>query len=596
MRKAIWSTFLLHLAPLVLSAADPGYNCRPGQKCWPTESEWRQFNTSLDGNLFETTPIAASCYPNSPHYDKAACEEVQDYYGNSTARGTHFGQTYWLNWETCHNSGCALLETDPLQRLYETCSIGSLASFYVKVQNPTHISTALKFAKTHNIRISVKNTGHDYYGRSSLPNTLSIWTHDLDTMDFHANFKAHKCPSSNGQNVGELGAGVIAGDAYRYFHTQGMDITGGYEQSVGIAGGFAQGGGVGSFTTTYGLMVDNAVEFEVVTADGEVRIINACNDPELFWAMRGGGGGTYAILTKYRVQVYPSVPIHTYTFIANFTGVGYYENATENVALREIMTAHAQSQLNWSAQLVTGQVEYFPEKFAVGLVLPYGDDGSKLRAATGAFAVFLRNRTDLAVEQDNYTSYLSYADFLSVTAARAKVTEPAGIFSLLATRLIPRNVFEEDKSIDDLVDGVLQGIATSRSLLNLTGTQIVSETPLTNLDNDQLSSAHPAWRNAIWHVIHAGEWLEPLDKDEHLRTTTGFLDMLEPLKKLSPGGGAYLNEAHYLEPQWQQTYFGSFYDRLLKVKNDYDPTHIFDCYKCVGWRGDKDPFYSCYDW
>jgi FAD/FMN-containing dehydrogenase len=86
--------------------------------------------------------------------------------------------------------------------------------------------------------------------------------------------------------IGELGAGVIAGNAYRYFNAHGMDITGGYEQSVGIAGGFAQGGGVGSFRTTYGLMADNAVEFEVVTADGEVRIINECNDPDLFWAMR----------------------------------------------------------------------------------------------------------------------------------------------------------------------------------------------------------------------------------------------------------------------------------------------------------------------
>ncbi|TGJ81410.1 hypothetical protein E0Z10_g7357 [Xylaria hypoxylon] len=442
---------------------------------------------------------------------------------------------------------------------------------------------------THNIRISIKNTGHDFYGRSSAPDTLAIWTHNLDTMNFYSNFTAHNCPSSNGQNVGELSAGVVAGDAYRFFSNYSMDITGGYEQSVGLAGGFAQGGGVGSFTTTYGLMADNAVEFEVVTADGEVRIVNQCSDPDLFWAMRGGGGGTYAILTKYRVQVYPSLPIHVFTFSANFTESSSLGNDTmNNTALREILTAHANNQPDWSAQLVTGQIEYFPERLSVSLVLPYGDNGSKLKSATASFSQFLSNRTDLAVSSHGYMSYPNYAVYLDVTTADAKVTEPSGIFSVLSTRLIPREVFSSPATVDGLVDGVMQGIATARSLLNLTGVQIVPETPITNLDSNQLTSVHPAWRSALWHVIHVGEWLEPMEADAMQRTTEGFLKLVEPLKKLSPGGGAYLNEANYLEPDWQQTFFGSHYDRLVEVKKKYDPTHIFDCYKCVGWRGQQE--------
>lgn len=153
---------------------DPGYDCRPGQKCWPSSREWQQFNASIDGMLFETIPIAAPCYKNSPYYDEAACKVVEEYYGDSTLRGEHFGQTYWLNWETCHNSGCTLLETDPTITEFGSCSIGRLASYYVDVHSPSHISATLKFAKAHNIRISVKNTGHDYYGRSSVPNTLAI--------------------------------------------------------------------------------------------------------------------------------------------------------------------------------------------------------------------------------------------------------------------------------------------------------------------------------------------------------------------------------------------------------------------------------------
>jgi hypothetical protein len=404
----------------------------------------------------------------------------------------------------------------------------------------------------------------------------------MDALEFYPNFTAHNCLSANGLNIGELGAGVIAGNAYRFFNAHGMDITGGYEQSVGIAGGFAQGGGVGSFTTTYGLMADNAVEFEVVTADGEVRIINECNDPDLFWAMRGGGGGTFAVLTKYRVQVHPSLPIHVFTFNANFS------ESASNVILRETLTAHARNQIDWSAQLVTGQLEYFPGKLELSLVLPYDDDGAKLKSATDSFRQFLSNRSDLLISANNYKSYPDYATYLSVTAADAKVTEPSGISSLLATRLIPRTVFANPETISELVEGVMEGIAVARSLLNLTGVQIVLETPVSNPDSFQASAANPAWRNSLWHVIHVGEWLHPLEDTVLRSTAQGFLKMLDPLKKLSPGGGAYLNEAHYLEPDWQQTFYGSFYDRLAAVKNTYDPTHIFDCYKCVGWRGNEE--------
>jgi FAD/FMN-containing dehydrogenase len=563
---------------------DPGYNCGPGQTCWPTSQEWQQFNQTIDGHLYQTVPLGAPCYKNSTSFNAGVCEVVESNYNNSITRGSNYGQTYWPNWEACGNSGCSLLSLDPTQTLYPTCSLGRLGSYYVDVRNASHISAALQFAQVHNIRISIKNTGHDFFGRSSVPNSLAIWTHNLNALDFYPNFTASNCPSANSQNVGEMGAGVVAGDAYRYFNSYGMDVTGGYEESVGIAGGFGQGGGVGDYTTTYGLMVDNAVEFEVVTADGEVRVINECNDPDLFWAMRGGGGGTYAVLTKFRVQLYPSLPIHTYNFDATFNG----DNVTQSKALRAILTAHASNQLEWSEQLVTGGGDYFVNKIELGVVLPYGDDGSKLRSATAAFARFVGNLSDITVTQNNYTTYASYTDYLAFTIADARKTEPAGIFSQLASRLMPRDLFTTPGSIEALVDGVVYGIEKARTYLPGTAAQVVFETPVSNRDSDHKTSALPAWRDALWHVIHVAEWEEPLTSAVHEKAVAGFLEILEPLKKLSPGGGAYFNEAHWAEPNWEETFFGANYDRLLSIKNQYDPTHIFDCWKCVGWRGEQE--------
>lgn len=569
----------LCLYRLAVAAATSDFSCQPGQKCWPTVQQWQQLNETVDGHLYQTIPLGAPCYKNSTFYNYDTCATVQSTYNSSLDRVSRYGQTYWQNWEACGTSACSLLSINPVEQLYNTCSLGTLASYYVDVREASHISATLQFAKKHNIQISIKNTGHDFFGRSVGPTTLAIWTHNLSNMSFHQKFTASNCPSANGHHVGEMGAGVVARDAYRYFSAFGMDITGGYEESVGLAGGFAQGGGVGDFTALYGLMADNAVEFEVVTADGEVRIINECNDPELFWAMRGGGGGTFAVLTKYRVQLHASLPIHAYRMVANISDSG---------ALRALLTLHAENQLTWSKALVTGGTDYSLKAAEFGVVHPYADDGSKLKEATAAFYNQVGNITGITVIQNNYTTYDNYTAYLSFSIADARATEPAGISSLLSSRLMPRDLFTSPSTIAALVDAVLHGIQKAHGLIQKSGTQIVFETPLSTPDINRKTSVHPAWRDALWHVINVAEWEEPLTPTTLKAVSSGFLDMLEPVKALTPGGGAYLNEASYEEPEWQQTYFGDNYARLLKVKNTYDEGHVFDCWKCVGWRGEQE--------
>lgn len=571
---------------LALASTDPGFNCQPGQSCWPSAQEWQQLNKTLDGHLFQTVPLGAPCYVNSTYYNAAACSAVEANITNDLVRVDNYGQIYWQNWEACGASACSLAPEEPTFPLYATCSLGRLSAWYIDVRAPSHIATALAFVKTHNIRLSIKNTGHDYFGRSAVPNSLALWTHNLDSLSFDAEFKLSGCPSGTPQltNIGTMGAGVIARDAYVFFNgQQKMDITGGYEESVGLAGGFGQGGGVGDFTTLYGLMVDNAVEFEVVTADGELRVINECVDPDLFWAMRGGGGGTFAVLTKYRVQLHPALPIHTYSLVANFSA--------ESDTLRQILTAHAENQLTWSAALVAGSVDYLVDYVSLGAVLPFADDGSKLRAATAAFVEAVTNLTNITIQKSDYTSYASYLDYTGFSSVDTQATEPPGISQLLASRLMPRSLFTNATAISALVDAVLYGINTARALLpsaDITATQVVYETPLSNPDKGRSTAAHPAWRDAIWHVIHVGEWSAPLAGDVQEKATRGWLAMTEPLKALSPGGGAYLNEASYEEPEWEETFWGDNYERLIEVKRKYDPEHVFDCWKCVGWRGEDE--------
>ncbi|KAK4076744.1 uncharacterized protein Triagg1_4347 [Trichoderma aggressivum f. europaeum] len=145
------------------------------------------------------------------------------------------------------------------------------------------------FSKKHNIRVEIKNTGHDYFGRGASANSLAMRTNNMKNMTSEPVFKTDNCPPANKKNIGIIGAGVNAAQVIGFFSKHGMSVTTGACPTVGIAGGFGLGGGHGPLAPTHGLMVDQAVEFGVVTTDGVFRTINQCNEPDLFWAMRGGG-------------------------------------------------------------------------------------------------------------------------------------------------------------------------------------------------------------------------------------------------------------------------------------------------------------------
>lgn len=566
-----------------LNPVQPGYNCTSRQSCWPSDEEWSSFNSSLSGNLHRTVPFAASCYYDSPYYNSSACAVAEKNYLGNQARTDIYGAATGLNWESCLSETCALDASNLSQTLSSECHLGRLSSTYVDAREIEQVITAVKFARMHNLRVTIKNTGHDYFGRSTSPNSLAIWTHNLKNMTYHANFIASHCTASNGQHIGEIGAGAQASDVYSYFQNHNMDVTGGNEGSVGLAGGFGQGGGHGVFGPSYGLMVDNAVEFDVVTADGQLRTINQCNEPDLFWAMRGGGGGAFGILTSYRFQLHPAVKINVYSFRANFTADG---NETTNYpALEQVLTKHATYQPIWSHNNISGHAYYWPNKAEIYLVLP-SNNKTALQTLTSGFSSFLTNSSDIHVTESNYTTYSTYTEYLQLAESIAARLTPGGIFEAVSSRLIPRTLFQTNSTMTDLVNATLRGVRLSNELVPDGGslTQVIMTTPV-NHRNGNTTSANPAWRSALWHLLMTGGWTEKLSVSKEKALQDSWLDTVEPLKRLTPGGGCYVNEGHYLEPEWQWTYFGANYPELLRVKNKYDPTHFFDCWKCVGWEG-----------
>lgn len=90
-------------------------------------------------------------------------------------------------------------------------------------------------------------------------------------------------------------------------------VTGG-ARTVSAAGGWLQGGGLSFTSRKYGIGVDNVVDFRVVLANGTLLVADACTNPDLFWALRGGGGGTYGVVTHVHYKVYPVTKIQRINF------------------------------------------------------------------------------------------------------------------------------------------------------------------------------------------------------------------------------------------------------------------------------------------
>ncbi len=143
-------------------------------------------------------------------------------------------------------------------------------------------------ARKHNVRLIVKSSGHDIIGRSSAPNSLSIWTHHLKgEMVFHnGSFRPSRCGVEIPGDAVTVGAGTQMGELQEFLDQYGQVAVGGGGATVSV-GGYLTGGGHSLLSSRYGLGTDQVLEMEVVTPRAEVLTVNECQNPDLFWAMRG---------------------------------------------------------------------------------------------------------------------------------------------------------------------------------------------------------------------------------------------------------------------------------------------------------------------
>jgi FAD/FMN-containing dehydrogenase len=186
------------------------------------------------------------------------------------------------------------------------CDQGNVPLFSIAVSQDEDIVQGLDFALKHNLRTIVKNAGHDLLGRSIGADCLLVWTPKLKSITIEDKFIPSGCSASQSFEAVRLGAGVQWQEAYNAVGKVGRVVVGGISANgtVGAAGGWLAGGGHSILSPSYGLGVDNATQLRVVlpsTSNNQSERaieVSRCSHPDLFWALRGGGGGTYGVVTE----------------------------------------------------------------------------------------------------------------------------------------------------------------------------------------------------------------------------------------------------------------------------------------------------------
>jgi FAD/FMN-containing dehydrogenase len=552
---------------------------RPGDPAWPSQGEWDQLANDVGGRLIKVESPLAACV-EAP--EGAACAEVFKELKNPYYLGDEVALTQSLGWVDAWTSRPSV--------------------YAVAAETTADVVAAVNFARRHNLRLVVKGGGHSYFGGSNAADSLLIWTRKMDAVAVHDAFVG---AGSEGlvepARAVTAGAGAIWRQVYGEVTTKaGRYVQGGGCLTVGVAG-LICGGGFGSFSKRYGLAAASLLEAEIVTADGEVRIANSHANPDLYWAIKGGGGG-FGVVTR--------MTLRTHELPQFFGGVYLAIQATTDDAHRrligKIVEFYAEKLFNphWGEQLVFG-----PDVLAISMVFQ-GIGGQEAEAVWRPFFDWIA---------------ASPADFAVVGPARVLPAPARYFWDPTLVKLVPGVVLSDDRpgaSEDNIFwtgnlgeAGIVwhgyQSAWLPASLLKPDQREKLSDAlfaatkhggvslhinkglagaPADAIEAAKDTAMNPAVVDAFALAISAtGEQPaypgvaghEP-DVAAARKHAEAIARAMSKLRELTPNHGSYVLEANFFEPNWQDAFWGANYPKLRAVKDKYDPAGLFFVHHGVG--------------
>ncbi|XP_060084761.1 uncharacterized protein LOC132564025 [Ylistrum balloti] len=507
---------LVTLLALFVSTTTATY-CYPGMPCFPSNEEQVQYTVRVNGH---------AVFPYQPEYDAMVIMQ--------NVRVTKFPHL-----------------------------IATPAS-------TEEVQEAVKFARKFNLHMTVISSGHDYSGRSTGDGSFQISLRNISDIDVNLSSTRHL----DGEVT--IGSGAPWLSVYEKLTQYDRVIVGGSAHTVAM-GGYTHGGGHSPMSRMFGLAVDNLLEVEIVLADGSIAIasadgteitgtdgvVNRTSDSDLFWALRGGGGGTYGISTKFTFKIHRAA-----RGVVNLD-IAYpmiLENGTSvaDQVLQKMSEIILSAPQQWGGYFMIngypdgkthGNIELFANH--------YGTWDMASRKYMDELVNFQRDWQKRAIYR-NYTRFIDYER----TAIDAKY------YRTYISNILMNNQSFTPEWRKAMIENAFS-FPLQKSSISATGTWVGGKVHEVGTAD---TSVHPGFRESYMSLTSGISWSGYGDH-EHEFVAEGQ----KVREKLRPFGfGSYRNEGSADSPSWKDDFWGSNYDRLLVIKRRYDPDNVFSCADCVG--------------
>ena len=599
-RRFLKSTVAIPLLPLAASQAltnsangtaprSPARRVRPGAPSWPSEADWNKLRRSVEGRLLKVESPLAACQrePNG-----TSCQEVLQRLKNPYYIGDQPGLTQTSGWVDAWMSAPSV--------------------YAVAATRSEDVVAAVNFAREKNLRLVVKGGGHSYKGTSNSADSLLIWTRAMNNIVLHDAFVAQGCAGrQTPQPAVTVGAGAIWMQAYDAVTTKaGRYVQGGGCTTVGVAG-LVQSGGFGSFSKNFGTAAAALLEAEIVTADGKARTVNACVNPDLFWGIKGGGGGSLGVVTK--------LTLRTRELPEFFGGAFGTIKAKSDAAFRRLtarIVSFYHEQLfnrHWGEQIafepanrikISMVFQGMNRHQAESVWLPFMEWVTKspedfvIETPLMVIDIPARHFWDAAYMKKNHPQFIVADNRLDAPEGNVFWAGDGGQVGFFLhgyrSAWLPASLLKRDQQ-SKLADALF---ASSRHWgVSLHFNKGLAGASAADLAATRDTAMNPAVLDAFALAIIAtggapafpgipGGAPDLAVARRHAREINKAMD---ELLKVTTNAGSYVSESDFFERSWQQSFWGSNYPRLAAVKKKYDPAGLFFVHQGVGseeWSAD----------
>jgi hypothetical protein len=462
---------------------------------------------------------------------------------------------------------------------------------------------AVNFARENNLRLVVKGGGHSYQGTSNAPDSLLIWTRHMHDITLHDDFVPQGCRNAP-QRAVTVGSGTFWLQAYDAVTTKaGAYVQGGGCTTVGVAG-LIQSGGFGSFSKHYGMAAAGLLEAEVVTADGKVRIANTCTNPDLFWALKGGGGGTFGAVSKLTLRVRD---LPEFAGGAFFTVKASSDDAYRRL-IRQFIGFYRDALFNdhWGEQ-----AHFSPDNTLEISMVHQGLDTDQAKKIWQPFLDWLaQSSAAFTIKSEPVIGSIPFRhwwdpDWLKEHNLDVLKSDPrAGASPMnvwwngdsgqvgwvvwgFESLWMPASLLHDD-SQEKLANALF---AASRiSEVELHFNKGLAGAPSEAIEAARDTAMNPAVCDAFALAIVAdgqgpaypGIPNHEPDLAKGRKGAETVHRCMTELRAVASDGGAYVSESNFFESDFQHAYWGKNFARLADVKKKYDPNGLFFVHNGVG--------------